>query len=243
MEKITADQLTEILHKHDLWLDDKEGGELADLRYADLRYADLSYADLSYADLRYADLRYADLSYADLSYADLSYANLRYADLRYADLSYANLSYADLRSANLRYADLRSANLRYADLSYADLRYADLSYADLRSANLRYADLRYADLIEVNCLWGCVGNMLEIKSIQCDLYEVTYTAEKLQIGCKFHEISEWWNFSDSEISRMDAGALDWWKVWKPILKQIIESSPAKLCVITEENQEAEGVAQ
>ena len=173
MEKITAEQLSEILRKHDLWLYGKDGGERADLRYA-----------------------------------DLSYANLSYADLRYADLSYANLS-----------------------------------YADLRCADLRYANLSYADLNEINHLWGCVGNMSEIKSIQCDLYEVTYTAEKLQIGCQFHEISDWWNFSDSEISRMDCGALEWWKVWKPILKKIIEASPAKPCVIDEEKQDAEGVSQ
>jgi hypothetical protein len=25
---------------------------------------------------------------------------------------------------------------------------------------------------------------------------------------------------------MDGRALDWWRVWKPILKQIIEASPA-----------------
>jgi hypothetical protein len=48
----------------------------------------------------------------------------------------------------------------------------------------------------------------------------------MQIGCQLHLISEWWNFSDSEIDAMDSHASTWWKVWKPILQTIIEASPA-----------------
>ena len=32
--------LGDIIRKHKLWLEDKEGGERADLTYADLRYVD-----------------------------------------------------------------------------------------------------------------------------------------------------------------------------------------------------------
>jgi len=152
------------------------------------------------ADLRHANLRSADLNSADLSYADLSYADLRYANLRSADLSYANLRYANLRSADLSYANLRSA-----DLSYADLRYADLSSADLRYA---------------------VGNTTQIKSLQCEKYNIVYTHNMLYIGCKSYLIEEWENFTDSKISKMDTGALEWWKVWKQIIMNIIEISPA-----------------
>ena len=88
------------------------------------------------------------------------------------------------------------------------------------------ANLRYADLVGIRSLCGAVGNLSEIKSIQCDKWEVTYTAEKLQIGCQFHDIAEWWAFSDKEIMRMDEYALEWWKIWKPIIKLIIETSPA-----------------
>ena len=85
-------KLNEILKKHEMWLDDIEGGERANLRGANLRDA-------------------------DLSGANLSGANLRGADLRYANLRYANLSGANLRGADMRYADLRDASLRDADLS------------------------------------------------------------------------------------------------------------------------------
>ena len=103
MEK---EKLKEILEKHKLWLNGKDGGVRANLRDA----------DLSGANLRDADLRNANLRNA----------NLRDADLRSADLRYANLRYANLRNANLRDADLRSADLRYADLRGADLDFSCL---------------------------------------------------------------------------------------------------------------------
>ena len=97
-----------------------------------------------------------------------------------------------------------------ADLSYADLRSADLSYADLRSAYLSSA----------------TGNMREIKSLHCDIWNVVYTSTHMHIGCESHEISTWWAFEDADISSMDSRALTWWAIWKPILKNIIEVSPA-----------------
>ncbi|MGR1218539.1 pentapeptide repeat-containing protein [Metapseudomonas otitidis] len=150
------------------------------------------------------------------------------ADLRGADLRSADLRYANLRGANLSGANLRYANLRDADLRDADLRYANLSSANLSGANLSGADLSGADLRDARSLWGVIGNLSEIKSVQCDLWPVTYTAEHMQIGCQLHLLSEWWAFGDEEISRMDSEALEWWKVWKPILKKIIKASPAFL---------------
>ena len=64
-------KLNEILKLHKMWLDDEEGGEMADLSGADLSGADLSGANLSGANLSRADLRWADLRWADLS--DLYY--------------------------------------------------------------------------------------------------------------------------------------------------------------------------
>ena len=161
-----------------------------------------------------ADLSGADLSCANLRSANLYGADLSGADLRSADLSGANLSGADLSCANLRSADLRSANLSGANLYGADLYGADLYGADLRGANLSGADLR------------CMGNMNNIKTIQADIWQVGYTHDTLQIGCQRHLIAEWQAFSDEEIRRMGSQALTWWKIWKPILMNIIEVSPA-----------------
>ncbi len=124
--------------------------------------------------------------------------------------SRANLSRANLSRANLSRADLSGANLYGADLSDANLSRANLSRADLYGANLR-----------------CMGNMKNIKTIQADIWQVGYTHDTLQIGCQRHLISEWQAFSDEQIGRMDSQALAWWKIWKPILMNIIEVSPAK----------------
>lgn len=127
----------------------------------------------------------------------------------------ANLSEADLRGANLSRADLSGANLRGASLSRADLSEANLSGADLSWANLFGADLSGTNL------FGTIGNMRELKSMQCDTWSVTWTADTVQIGCQRHTIAEWWAFNDAAISNMDDKALVWWQKWKPILQQII----------------------
>ena len=93
----------------------------------------------------------------------------------------------------------------------ANLSGADLSYANLNGANLR----------------GCCGNLVNVKSVWLDTYQVAYTADVMQIGCQRHEIAKWWAFSDKEIARMDSKALEWWARFKPLLMQIIELSPAE----------------
>ena len=156
-------------------------------------------------------LRGAILRRANLYKADLSRANLYKADFSGADLYEADFSGASLHRANLYGANLYGANLRRADLRGADLRGANLHRADLRGASLR----------------GAVGNGLEIISLTSPIWPITYTAEVLQVGCQVHCISSWWGFSDEEISAMDREALAWWKVWKPILQDLIKANPAR----------------
>ena len=104
---------SEILKKHQLWLNDQKGGERADLSRVNLSRVNLSRADLSGVKLVCANLSRANLSGvkltgADLSGADLSGANLSGADLSHAKLFGANLIGANLRRAKLRYALLRN---------------------------------------------------------------------------------------------------------------------------------------
>ena len=136
-----ANKLNEILRKHEMWFNNEEGGERADLIGADLSEANLRGADLIGAKLYGADLRCADLSEANLRCAKLYGADLRCADLKWADLIGADLSEANLRGVDLREADLRGANLYGADLRCADLRGAKLYGADLSGADLSGADI------------------------------------------------------------------------------------------------------
>ena len=114
-----------------------------------------------------------------------------------ADLSGANLSGANLSNANLRGADLRGANLRGANLWDADLWDADLSGANLRDVT---------------------GNKKEIFTFQTNKYTVVIYQDRIQIGCKNFSQSEWFNFSDDEITEMDSEALDWWCTHKQHVK-------------------------
>ena len=61
--------LDEILQKHQMWLNDEDAGERADLSEANLYGADLRRADLRRADLSRANLRGADLRGADMDYS------------------------------------------------------------------------------------------------------------------------------------------------------------------------------
>jgi hypothetical protein len=162
--------------------------------------------------------------------ANLCDANLRGADLRGANLCGANLCGANLCDADLRGANLCGANLCGANLCGANLCGANLCDANLRGANLRGANLCGANLCGANLcdayLCGAGGNMQQIKSVQCDRWRVAYTHTHMAIGCQQHTLSEWWGFTDEKIASMDSEALTWWRVWKPILSQIIEASPA-----------------
>ena len=63
---MTKDEIQQVLELHAAWLDDREGGERADLCDADLRGADLRGANLRGADLRGANLCGANLCGANL---------------------------------------------------------------------------------------------------------------------------------------------------------------------------------
>ena len=54
MKKMSAKKLKEVLKKHELWLKNEPGGELANLSFANLSFADLSFADLRSADLDFS---------------------------------------------------------------------------------------------------------------------------------------------------------------------------------------------
>ena len=93
-----------------------------------------------------------------------------------------------------------------ANLSCADLSRADLSRANLSGANLCRADLS--------------GEILDKTPLQIlgTTWEILLTEKNIKIGCQFHSAEEWFSFDDYTIAKMDDKALDWWKIWKPILK-------------------------
>jgi len=73
---MTREEISEKLRLHKRWLNNKEGGEMADLARTNLRGADLTGADLTRVDLTRADLTRAYMTGADLTGADLRGADL-----------------------------------------------------------------------------------------------------------------------------------------------------------------------
>lgn len=146
MRTIGETELRDIIEKHQLWLEKKDGGEKADLSDADLENVDLHNVCLCGADLSGSDLHNAILCNAYLDDTNLCRTNLYYANLSYADLSNTNLSNTNLSNANLFRANLRRANLHGANLFDANLCRANLHKADLYNVELQGADLRGANL-------------------------------------------------------------------------------------------------
>ena len=105
-----------------------------------------------------------------------------------------------------------------ANLRDANLRDANLESANLESANLRGANLRGANLIGAN------GNLRELKTMQIETYSISFTKDILQIGCKRFSHTEWKNFSDDDINKMDKQALSFWNKWKNFIFKAIELS-------------------
>ena len=111
------------------------------------------------------------------------------------------------KEANLCGADLYGANLSGANLSGANLSRANLSRANLYGANLSGANLSGADL----CGEKLTKTPLQILGFK---YFVLILNRQIKIGCEIHNAEKWRNFKDSEIEKMDEGALTWWKIHK-----------------------------
>ena len=61
------------------------------------------------------------------------------------------------------------------------------------------------------------ANGKELACMNAVKYQVVLSKEKIAIGCKFFTVEEWKEFDDDKISKMDDGALEWWKQWKELV--------------------------
>jgi hypothetical protein len=172
--------------------------------------ANLKGLNLEGADLRGGTLRFADLRQTMLDNANLEGVNLRCANLEGALLYDTNLSNANLQGANLRGTHLKRTNVYNANFSYTSLETTTLNYCTgLQTMNITF----------ITC-----GNNTNIFTLQAHPYLVVYNRYNMAIGCEQHSIKEWFKFKDETINKMDEGALQWWKTWKPILKGIIKEN-------------------
>lgn len=111
-ERISQDQLDEVLRKHRNFSVGKPGGARAVMKFKDLSGLDFRRIDLSGADFTGSNLARCNLSYG--TYVGSAFYG---CDLRDANLEGANFTRADMRGTNRE-----GARLEHADLSTADLR-------------------------------------------------------------------------------------------------------------------------
>ena len=192
--------------------------------HAYLSGANLSGAYLSGANLSDANLSGANLSGANLSDANLSGAYLSDTNLSHANLSDANLSDTNLSHANLSDANLSGASLSHANLSGANLSDTNLSHANLSDANLSGASLSHANLSGAKWRDGIVINKPPIQLFGLH-WRVTMLDEHMQIGCELHKLSDWAEYDDERIARMDGrNALRFWRAHKDVLLGLAKSA-------------------
>ena len=59
-------------------------------------------------------------------------------------------------------------------------------------------------------------------TVRTSKYYCTISDTHIAIGCKNYTFSEWENFTEEEIRKMDTNAWEWWTQWKPILFEILK---------------------
>ncbi|MCH7772265.1 MAG: toll/interleukin-1 receptor domain-containing protein [Bacteroidetes bacterium] len=163
---MTKKEIQKLLHRHKMWLADRNTGERLNLRGATLTDIDLSMTDLSGAFLNRTDLTGAnlygtnlygvDLTESVLVETDLTGANLCASDFIGADLSNANLSAANLRQVNFFWATLDNANLTSANLYSTSFIKTFFNNTNLDSAILGQTVFSDVDLLQLEGLANCL---------------------------------------------------------------------------------------
>lgn len=228
---VSKKKITKILEQHRKWLNGEPGGVQADFRNAHLVNANFQGADLRNALMDKVDINGSNFTGADLTGASIRDAYIHSTRFLGATLDDAILDGSVIVSCDMSYANIKRAKLTNVLVQETVLIDTDLSESRLLNAvlmkvNLFGSKLSKVDLSENNHMHTVIGNMKEIKSLQCDTNFVSYTKDHMSIASKMFPIYQWWEMSDKEYIDLEVSSIEWWRIWKPILKQIIEVSPA-----------------
>ena len=206
---------------HGKWLDTDKDEDLVGLRLCE---SDL---DLSRLFLRDIDISICSLNKVNLTRTILRGSNLKYAYMPNAVCLSTVFSGCDLSNSVLTQADCTGASFCGADLSGADLSGANLTDCDLDSADLDGVNLAHANLTGVS-LFNTIGDGYYVKTIRIsNVYPITYTADRIQIGCENHSIAEWRAFDNERIATMDGQqGISFWATYRDVIFTVIDASPA-----------------
>ena len=166
--RLKEEKVKEILEKHDLFLNGKEGGKQANFNDVDLSSL-RSTALFKNKNLEKAKFRGAILTGINFHKSRLQGANFTHciahegASFQEAQLHSADFGKANLYKANFKYCEFQGAKLNDAILVSSNLHRADFSgKASLENADLREADLSGVALNETN-----ITNVRYNRGTQC----------------------------------------------------------------------------
>ena len=170
-----------------------------------------------------------------ISDRDLRHLDLRGKVFSCAELTHCTFEGAILDRANFNHAKLCGSSLHRARLEGARCVDVDFSGADCSFVDFRGVDLGRSKLMDV-CLYGCIGNGLEIKSFQViagvNIFYTRYQLYFLDLAVDIEWLKGLNDYHPHELlyhtERYDITerTIALWKKWRPFLKYAVEFSPA-----------------
>jgi len=167
-----------------------------------------------------------------------------HSKLPHAAMSQMDASNADFSNANMQSVTLVETNLAGVALDKSNMRGSWWKQTSVNGASLKRVNLIDAKLIEIDLntlttMEGMLGNGQEIKNLLIDTLPITYTATRMQIGHHIWPLEKWWQFDTELVRGFVCGLMPFdqgtstifaqWDRFKPLLAQVIETSPAVSC--------------
>lgn len=79
--------------------------------------------------------------------------------------------------------------------------------------------------------------------ITTPMWDVSYCADLMRIGCQQHTIEAWRNFTPAEINAMDANALSWWLEWKEAIFAVVNKDASRIRGLASQVKDLEEVTE
>lgn len=156
---------------------------------------------------------------SDLSNLDYTNKNLKNKNLSNRFIINTVFDNANLSGANLERSVFYGCSFKGTNLTNANLKAANFFGANMTGVYLGDADIE-----------DTIGNMREIKSALFDTFPITWITEPdgtymVQFGCQKRPGDKWKNTSES-INRVHPEGYEWFKKYKELMIEMVESSPA-----------------
>ena len=227
MKTYSQTELDELIRSHEKWLEGSPKGEKANVSRGSFEYLDFKRANLREASFVGCFFNKVNMAGVNLTSANLDKSELTHVGARNIDLSNARIANATLLGGYFNNANFRMVYAKDTRFINTQLNNAAFTGADIRYSDFRFSDLEGAIFDNAN-LKGVIGDTRFIKTLYIEAYSVTYTHDRLAIGCKNYKIKTWFSLpEETQYKIFNQEQIALWKKWKPILKKIIKMSPAE----------------